>query len=172
MAHDTQDLARESRKALNKAVQDTLETLAFAEALPLDQHETPVLAEPSFVTTVEVKRPYCGRIRLMISHDLAISLIGSMLGRSGPIEEEWVQDGLSELVNTIGGRILAHLVESSSSFDLGIPQTERVNGLRPAAGSVMVYQAYAVHDGHLALELDFQKAQAACSTMSGNFGDA
>ena len=83
-----------------------------------------------------------------------------------------MQDGLSELVNTIGGRILAHLVDSSSSFDLGIPQTECVDGLRPAAHSVLVYQAFAVHEGQLALELDFQKAHASCSTMSGNFGDA
>jgi CheY-specific phosphatase CheX len=154
-------LLAQSLDALNDAVQDTLETLAFAEAQPVDAKSVAPLEAPFYITTVEVRRPYAGHLRLMISRDLAISLIGSMLACSGQMEEEWLQDGLSELVNTIGGRILAHLVDKSSSFDLGIPQTELVDKERLQDSSVLVRQVYAVNESHLELALQLNMTQAA-----------
>ncbi len=161
MGIERSSLVTDSLKALNEAVQDTLETLTFADVTPVDAKNLAPLEAPFYITTVEVKRPYSGYIRLMIHRDLAISLVGSMLGCSDRMEEAWVQDGLSELVNTIGGRILAHLVDSYSSFDLGIPQTEFMEKDRLRASGVLVRQSYAVNEGHLELELEFRKAQAA-----------
>lgn len=145
----------ESLSALNDAVQDTLEKLAYSEALPVETASGTLLAVPLYVTTVAVKRPYSGQIALMVPRDLAIDLIGSMLGCPDCMEEEWLQDGLSELVNTIGGRILAQLVDVHSSFDLGIPETVLVNKEPPRPSDVLVRQAYAVNGGRLLLELDF-----------------
>lgn len=161
MGIERASLVVESLSALNDAVQDTLETLTYADVSPVEIGSFPTVCAPFYITTVEVKRPYFGFIRLMISRDLAISLVGSMLGCSDRMEEEWVQDGLSELVNTIGGRILAHLVDTYSSFDLGIPQTELVETDRRDPGGLLVRQAYAVNEGHIELELEFKKAQAA-----------
>jgi CheY-specific phosphatase CheX len=161
MGIDQTSLLVESLNALKDAVQDTLETLAFAEAQPVDAGSVTPLTLPYYITTVEVKRPYVGHIRLMIGRDLAISLIGNMLACSDPMEEEWVKDGLSELVNTMGGRILAHLVDKSDSFDLGIPQTELVERDGQRRSGVLARQIFAVNEGSLELELEFDKAQAA-----------
>lgn len=161
MGIERASLVVESLNALNDAVQDTLETLTFCEAAPAPAHSYPPLHVPLYITTVEVKRPYAGYIRLMISRKVAISLVGAMLGCSDRMEEEWVQDALSELVNTIGGRILAHLVDSYSSFDLGIPQTMFVENEIPDRLGVLVRQAYALPDGFVELELEFKRAQAA-----------
>lgn len=161
MGIEQASLVVESLNALNDAVQDTLETLTYCEVTPVPRDTYPALDAPLYITTVEVKRPYAGYIRLMISRDMAISLVGSMLGCSDRMEEEWVQDGLSELVNTIGGRILAHLVDTYSSFDLSIPQTVFVEKVLPARLGVLVRQAYALDGGHFELELEFKKAQAA-----------
>ncbi|MDQ3231764.1 MAG: chemotaxis protein CheX [Pseudobdellovibrionaceae bacterium] len=147
--------------ALNNAVQDTLETLAFTEAVPLAADRVRPLPAPFYVTTVEVKQPYAGSIRLMIGRELAISLVSSMLGGSDPMDDATVQDGLSELVNTISGRILAQLVDNSSSFDLGIPQTIFMETARPRGSDVLVRQTYALNEGSIELELAFKKAQAA-----------
>lgn len=161
MSLERASLVLECLNALNRAVQDTLETLTFKEALPVDKASMVGLRGACYITTVAVNRPYSGTIRLKIGRDLAMSLVGSMLGSPQPIEEAWVHDGLSELVNTIGGRILAHLVDSYSSFDLGIPETvfvERED--RPEEG-VFIRQIYAVDESSIELELDFKKAQAA-----------
>ncbi|HYX33157.1 MAG TPA: chemotaxis protein CheX [Oligoflexus sp.] len=154
-------LVVDSLNALNQAVQDTLETLSFSEALPVPQESYPPLHLPVYVTTVEVHRPYTGFIRLIIPRNMAISLVGSMLGSTGNLEEEWVQDGLSELVNIIGGRILAHLVDSFNSFDLSIPQTVCLDKELPSCDGILVRQAYVLNDEHVELELEFQKARAA-----------
>ncbi|WP_141734258.1 chemotaxis protein CheX [Oligoflexus tunisiensis] len=161
MGIERASLVVESLNAINEAVQDTLETLTYSEATPIPAESCPARGAPYYMTTVEVKRPYAGFIRLMISRDMAISLVGSMLGCSDQMEEEWVHDGLSELVNTIGGRILAHLVDTYSSFDLGIPQTVFVEKVQPGPSGVLVRQAYAVNEGHVELELEFNRAQAA-----------
>ncbi|HYX31660.1 MAG TPA: chemotaxis protein CheX [Oligoflexus sp.] len=147
--------------ALNNAVQDTLETLAFTEAVPVAAARVEPLSAPFYVTTLEVKQPYAGSIRLMIGRELAISLVSSMLGGSDPMGDASVQDGLCELVNTISGRILAHLVDNSSSFDLGIPQTIFMETARPRDPDVLVRQTYALNEGSIELELAFKKGQAA-----------
>jgi CheY-specific phosphatase CheX len=154
-------LVVESLNAINEAVQDTLETLTYSEATPVPADSCPARGTPYYLTTVEVKRPYAGFIRLMISREMAISLVGSMLGCSDQMEESWVHDGLSELVNTIGGRILAHLVDTYSSFDLGIPQTVFVETMQSGPVGVLVRQVYAVNEGFVELELEFKRAQAA-----------
>jgi CheY-specific phosphatase CheX len=154
-------LVVESLNAINEAVQDTLETLTYSEATPIPAENCPARGLPYYMTSVEVKRPYTGYIRLIISRDMAMNLVASMLGCSDRMEESWVQDGLSELVNTIGGRILAHLVDTYSSFDLGIPQTVFVETMPPGPAGVLVRQAYAVNEGHVELELEFKTAQAA-----------
>jgi CheY-specific phosphatase CheX len=161
MAIERASLVVESLNALNEAVQDTLETLTFKEAQPVDAANRVSLRVPCYITTVAVNRPYCGVIRLKIGRDLAIGLVGSMLGSTQPIEEAWVHDGLSELVNTIGGRILARLVDAYSSFDLGIPETVFVEKESGPAEGVLIRQIFAVDEGSIELELEFKKAQAA-----------
>lgn len=161
MGIERASLVVDSLNALNQAVQDTLETLTFSEALPVPQDSYPALQLPVYVTTVEVKRPYAGFIRLIISRKMAVSLVGSMMGSTDQVEEEWVQDGLSELVNTIGGRILAHLVDAYSSFDLSIPQTIYAEKEMPAREGVLVRQAFFLNGDFVELELEFRKAQAA-----------
>ncbi|HET9238614.1 MAG TPA: chemotaxis protein CheX [Oligoflexus sp.] len=161
MAIERASLVLESLSALNEAVQDTLETLTYKEALPVDAASIASLRAPYYITTVAVNRPYTGVIRLKIGRDLAIGLVGSMLGSPQPIEEAWVHDGLSELVNTIGGRILAHLVDAYSSFDLGIPETLFVEKEAGPAEGVLIRQIYAVDESSIELELEFKKARAA-----------
>ena len=82
MAHHPADLKR-SHRALSEAVQNTLETLAFQEAIPVESGSYDPLQGPLYVTTVEVKRPYAGTIRLIITREVAQHLIGSMLGNPG-----------------------------------------------------------------------------------------
>jgi CheY-specific phosphatase CheX len=154
-------LVTDSLNALNEAVQDTLETLAYTEALPVEPRTFPALKAPFYITTVAVKRPYSGSIRLKISRNLSLSLVASMLGSTEHLEEAWVQDGLSELVNTIGGRILARLVDAYSSFDLGMPETVFVDKDTAQADEVLVRQGYSVNEGFMELELEFKKAKAA-----------
>jgi CheY-specific phosphatase CheX len=161
MVIERASLVLESLNALNDAVQDTLETLTFKEALPVDAASVVSLRAPYYKTTVAVNRPYCGVIRLKIGRDLAIDLVGSMLGSPQSMEEAWVHDGLSELVNTIGGRILAQLVEAYSSFDLGIPETILVEKDVGPTDGVLLRQTYAVDESSIELELEFRNAQAA-----------
>lgn len=161
MAIERASLVVESLNALNEAVQDALETLTYTEALPVPEGTAAPLTAPYYITTVAVKRPYSGLIRLRISRDLAKNLVGSMLGSQDIAEEAWVQDGLSELVNTIGGRILAHLVDAYCSFDLGIPETVFVENDSAPSEGVLVRQSYSVNDSFIELELEFRKAKAA-----------
>jgi CheY-specific phosphatase CheX len=154
------DLKR-SRKALSEAVQNTLETLAFQEAMPIEAGSYDELSGPIYVTTVEMKRPYAGVIRLFITRAAARNLISSMLGNPEQLDEEWLQDGLSELVNTIGGRVVAQLVDTQSSFDLSIPTSQLWDKALPPRFPAGIRQAFMLDDQTIELELDFAAAQAA-----------
>lgn len=161
MVIERASLMVDSLNALNEAVQDTIETLAYTEALPVEAGTYPRMQPPFYITTVAVKRPYSGRIRLKISQNLGVSLVASMLGSKDLVDEAWVKDGLSELVNTIGGRILARLVDSYSSFDLGMPETVFVEKESDRLPEVLVRQGYSVNECFMELELELKNVRAA-----------
>ena len=64
-------------------------------------------------------------------------------------------------MNTIGGRVIAQLVDTQSSFDLSIPSSQLWEKAAPPRKGVTITQAFALDDYTIELELDFAPAQAA-----------
>ena len=134
-------------QALRRAVEHTLENLAF---LAVDAaHEVSDLAasDASYWATIETLSPKHYKVLMVVSTELAHEVCGSMGG--APDDEKVVLDCVAELVNVLAGRFLDELGDEGA-IELGLP--ERGQGL-PAAEPGGSVRAYDVGDSSLAVQL-------------------
>ncbi|MCW8860131.1 MAG: chemotaxis protein CheX [Deltaproteobacteria bacterium] len=109
--------------AMIKATSQTLENMAFMEAMEhFDQaYEIPV--EEISWTSMLIHDPVQGEVRLAMSKQLLKKLTGNIFA----IDEEEItaaqtNDILKELLNTITGLFMTNLLNADQEYQLGLPE--------------------------------------------------
>ena len=110
-------------RALLTAVSQTLENMAFTEALEHYNPEYRIPAEELVWASILIRDPAPGELRLAMTEQGLRSLTGAIFGLS---EEELstaqMNDILHELLNTIAGLFMTALLEEDQTFQLGLPE--------------------------------------------------
>lgn len=116
--------------ALMRAMEKALETLAFVEAIPLNEDTTPFPegAEPKPRTStkwtrVNIVRPVEASVSLLLPPELATMLTMDMFGffDDSEVTDEIIGDAMGELCNVLAGRVACELLGDDAEFELGLP---------------------------------------------------
>ena len=130
---------------LTEAVCETLEQLAFAEAIPCP---APALAPSNLLSArLSFFGPLAGALVLRIPAPLAMQLAGDVLGDPGTAADQNVlRDAVGEFVNTIAGSVLRKA--GVAGYELGLPE----HGAGGAPGPNATW--FDVREQKLALEVE------------------
>jgi len=122
--------------ALARAMDKSLETLAFVEAIPLNEDTPPLPDElvPAPRTTTNwaktpIINPFKGEIFLLLPPELSEMLTEMMFGMldEGELDQSLVMDAIAELSNVLAGRFVDELLEGDAVFELGLPERGSVS---------------------------------------------
>ena len=108
--------------SIRQAVENTFAEFVFMDAIVVEEQETAFIRPLS--TQILIHHPFCGEIELTADEDLVYKMAENLM--MIPPEElspSQKSDIFYELVNTLGGRILALLLPESMTFKLGLPET-------------------------------------------------
>jgi CheY-specific phosphatase CheX len=124
---DSKDL----NKSLLRAMEKALESLAFVEAIPLNEDTPPLPDELKpkprtrvLWTFVEIVRPISGNVYLLMPPELGKSLTMDMFGLfdDSEVTDEMVIDAMGELNNVLSGRVADEILGENAEFELGLPK--------------------------------------------------
>jgi len=108
-------------KALDTAVQDTLENMAFIQVDPCDNplwYQT----EPFSTVSIRILQPPLGKLELAVSRSLLQEITASIYGsQEVEITAEVKADTLFEVINTVAGQFLRILASDSELCQLDLP---------------------------------------------------
>ena len=111
------------RNFLESAVIETIESMAFVEIVPTinktpyDEHLVRLRVE------ILVNAPFPGEIRLVLPISLAMIFAQNMHNLDErQITDELIHDVLGEIINIVAGRLMADIIPSNQTFQLGLPQ--------------------------------------------------
>jgi len=108
--------------AMHQAVSETFENMAFLAVEPVssaERQEVDIL-----VASLLMHDPCQGEFRLLMPRDLLLQVAEALFAL--PVEElndQLIEDTLSELLNTIAGRFLNEVLPGSV-YQLGLPEQE------------------------------------------------
>jgi hypothetical protein len=109
--------------AVQRAVTDTLENLAFMEAFPVPEDISP--GQALMTAALLFHEPQQGEIRIAMPPALLEKISQTVFGL--PAEGTAVpepKDLLAELLNTIAGRFLIELLPADQPFRIGLPELD------------------------------------------------
>ncbi len=105
--------------AMFEAASETLENMAFMEVVAQKERRE----EIKYFSALEVKAPAAGTLTLVTTPRLAREITEGLVDpEDGEPSEEMIFDALSELINTIGGRLMRILTPEDETFSLGLPK--------------------------------------------------
>ncbi len=110
-------------QAMLAAVCQTLENMAFTEAMEHYNPEYNIPAADLVWSSILIQDPAQGEIRLAMPVEVLKKLTGAIFGL--PEEEitpSQMDDILHELLNTIAGLFMTELLEADQTFKLGLPE--------------------------------------------------
>jgi len=109
--------------AVQRAVTDTLENLAFMEVFPVPEGLPP--GQTEMTAALLFHEPHQGEIRISIPLTLLADISQTIFGT--PTEGMAVpspRDLLAELLNTVAGRFLIELLPEDQPFRIGLPELD------------------------------------------------
>lgn len=117
----------EIKEAYVKAMQETLENMAFEQALLLEEPiEADELEDEKIWAKLDMIDPVQGILYIKLCKDCAESLAENILGMPEDEEgfsETMITDTVAELINTIAGRFMRSIVPEDYEFQIGLPET-------------------------------------------------
>jgi len=113
-------LENELQDAMFEAASETLENMAFMEVIPRKERRE----ELKYYSTLDILAPVTGTLTLVTTPKLAHEITAGLIDpEDGEPSEEMFFDALSELINTIGGRLMRVLTPEDETFSLGLPNS-------------------------------------------------
>jgi len=125
-------------EALQEAVAETMESIAFMEAFPLEESPADTAPGDLLGSWIEVKNPVQVGLTLLVPPELAMDITRSIYGVDEDVMFSGVEarDTLAELVNIVAGRFMSKITPADLTFELGLP--ERCDVPPEAGGGVFV----------------------------------
>ena len=112
----------ETRNALQSAVSETFENVAFAELTGFSpQTQVDTIPEDTIATQVDIVRPHPYRLLLVLEKSYATELLGLVKDEDNPLSDDELWDIVKELINVIAGRFIVFLHPDSQDTKIGIP---------------------------------------------------
>lgn len=109
--------------ALNAALAETFEGLAFAEAEPCQRVDIlPKPVQDYRVAVIELQQPFSAKLSLFFEKEQAEELFETTVGLTAE-DPRIVDDMLGEFANTIFGCFVRNLLNNGESFNLGYPKS-------------------------------------------------
>ncbi len=111
--------------AVDKALSGTLESMAFAEVVPLRKvPDCEVVDELNVYTMIDLLEPRAGKVVLILSKQLAESITESIYGmfEEGELGPDHQRDAVNEILNTLTGRFCVEMFGENTIYNLGIPE--------------------------------------------------
>ena len=110
-------------QAMIHAVSQTLENMAFMEAMEHTDRNYQIPLEELVWASLLVHDPVQGELRLAMPQNLLRKLtVGVFSMDEEEITETQMQDILNELLNTIAGLFMTNLLADDQPYKLGLPQ--------------------------------------------------
>ncbi|RJP75502.1 MAG: hypothetical protein C4522_21015 [Desulfobacteraceae bacterium] len=156
--------AQKLQQALFSAVSETFEAMIFTPIAPAEEPgisslfpETPEsMAENQdpdspesefhkakfYQTEIRLISPEKAFFSMIFPGDLAIRITKNLYGwmEENDPPERIIQDSLSEIINTIAGKLIMILLDDQSTFTLSLPNLKRVKNLSVERGDIYTYQ--------------------------------
>jgi CheY-specific phosphatase CheX len=86
----------------------------------------------AFIGTVELSGIWNGTLSLWIPFNLARHLTAKIVGCDpGTLNEAYIRDGASEIINQISGRMMTTLSQKGHKIRPGLPDIKMINHLEP-----------------------------------------
>jgi len=110
--------------ALQKAIEQTFEEMAFIDAELLPEPVTDDLDEDAYYSTISIVKPFKAEITLHVPPGCARLFAESLYANfEMVITDEIQRDVLAESLNTIAGCFMKNFLTDEESFELCLPQT-------------------------------------------------
>jgi CheY-specific phosphatase CheX len=118
------ELSPETIEAVQEAVAETMESIAFMEAIPMEEDPAEMQADDLLGSWIEVKHPIQAGLTLLVPQELAMEITRSIYGVDEEVvfSEAEARDTLAELVNIVAGRLMSKITPSDLTFELGLPE--------------------------------------------------
>jgi len=140
-------------KALEKAVSDTFEGIAFAQILETKLIQTPVARkEGAYCSFIELTAPVKLRLFMLMSHDHLIECFSGVYPDMDleKVPQEVYDDFVNELTNTIAGHFMSLVCPEKQDMVIGLPvhpsNADIDAGLTPSENTTLVYYLIEEHD--------------------------
>lgn len=129
--------------ALGRALTETLENMAFMEALACPQDDGTGHEEQRLCVSLPILDPVQGELRLCAPRQLLQKVAAIIfLCDEEEIDEQILLDTAAELINTLAGRFLSRLLSPRQLFQLGLPtQPKAVGPEHGCSGTTWRYSA-------------------------------
>jgi CheY-specific phosphatase CheX len=110
-------------QAMQQAVSQTLENMAFMEVMEHFDPDYEIPAEQLAWTSLLISDPVQGEVRLAMTKTLLTKLTASIFALElEEISQAQMDDILHELLNTIAGLFMTNLLADNQTFQLGLPE--------------------------------------------------
>ena len=113
------------KTALQEAVSEIFENMAFQELTPMSKNPLPAQVLWSFrQATMTIYSPIQGTLVMTISPSMMQSVTANVLGMD-PVEVDagMESDVLAEMLNTMAGAWMRKITDVSQPYELGLPDT-------------------------------------------------
>ncbi len=130
---------------LTLAIAQTIENMTFEEVDDeMEEIDNYYHAEEMCWSILPILKPVNGKLALVVSNECAKLLINNVYDeiQEEEISDNAINDMLSEIINTIGGRFMDSVLASDQEFELGIPTAGR--GPLPEHNNIIISKSTSV----------------------------
>ncbi|MBN2711841.1 MAG: chemotaxis protein CheX [Planctomycetes bacterium] len=139
-------------EAVLEATSETLENMAFMEAVMAECRLDDFADQVFCWSAVPVLEPVKGTVTLMMSKSLAAMLTSAIMGLFDEEPEDTIIcDSLAEVANTIAGRFVAMISPDDVTFKLGVPVT--ACGAIPVGEGIYSNVCIDIEDDHMCVRI-------------------
>lgn len=155
---------QEIKQAVFSAVSETFEAMIFTQIVPAylsdidsaSPEPTEVNTEPqrsdpvesafdqpmfyqSFINLIEPKK---ASFSMIFPTDIAVSITKNLYGWTAENNppENLIQDSLTEIINTVAGKLMTILLDNQSTFTLGLPTLKTLQNLSFGTDEIYSYK--------------------------------
>ena len=114
----------QAKIALQKAIEQTFEEMAFIDAELLSEPVNDDLDEDAYYSRISILKPFEAEITLKVPPGCAVLFAESLYANfEAVITDEIQHDVLAESLNTIAGCFMKNFLAEEASFELCLPRT-------------------------------------------------
>ena len=111
------------QQAVFESVAETFEAMIFTQVAMPPPEESIVPGIDLVQASIAVIQPVTGRLSILVPPSMAVHITKNLYGWTDVQDpgDDLVNDSISELINTIAGRVMTRILPEDQTFELGLP---------------------------------------------------